>query len=217
MLNIGKIIGFLLLVLHCSPVHSQSYAQSDSPLTITPSGYYLTVIDSSGIPQYTKIETIIDLTGAQQPGPDEPDEPDVPDEPSVDMELVSKIKACAKEVDDPKSAQAIAAVYAHIRGALADGTLTVQTANAALKQATDSALAVINSGKDWTSFRDKLTAEFTERKQRGLLGTSKQVVVALQSVQHGVELAADGSAAISMDNIIEIARRTNLAIDEATK
>ena len=211
---LNKIIGFLLLVLHCSPVHSQSYAQSDSPLTITPSGYYLTVIDSSGIPQYTKIETIIDLTGAQQPGPNEPN---VPDEPSVDMELVNKIKAFAQEVDDPKSAQAIAAVYAHIRGALSDGTLTVQTASSALKQATDSALVVINSGKDWTSFRDKLTAEFTERKQRGLLGTSKQVVVAMQAVQHGVELAADGSAAISMDHIIEIARRTNIAIDEATK
>lgn len=210
---LNKTVSFLLLVLHCSLVHAQSYQQSDSPLTITPAGYYLTVIDDSGVPQYTKIETIIDLTGGEQPGPD----PDEPDEPAVDLELVAKTKAWALAVDDPQSAQAIAAVYAHIRGALSDGTLTVKTVNSPLKQATDGALAVINSGRDWAPFREKLTAEFTEASQRGNLGTTVQFSRTLHSVQHGIELAADGSAAISMDHIVEIARRTNLAIDEATK
>lgn len=214
MLNVGKIISFVLLGMHCSIVHSQSYLKSDSPLTITQTGYYLTVVDDSGVPQYTKIETVIDLTGGELPGPDVPEEPDGP---AVDLELVAKAKAWALEVGDPQGAQAIAAVYAHIRGALSDGTLTVANVNAPLKQATDSALEVINSGKEWSTFRDKLTTEFTEAAQRGNLSTAKQMGKALWSIQHGAELAADGSASISMDTIVEIARRTNLAIDKAIK
>lgn len=211
MLNLGKIVGFVLLVLHCSLAHSQSYSRSDSPLTITSSGYYLTVVNESGVPQYTKIETVIDLTGGKSPGPD------VPDDSAVDLELVAKTKLWATAIADPQSAQAIAAVYAHVRGAMSDGTLEVQTVSPALLQATDSALEFIASGKDWSSFREKLTAEFTEAKQRGKLSTVKQIARALKSVQHGVELAADGSTALSMDQLVEIARLTNLAIDKATQ
>lgn len=214
MLNIGKIIGFLLLVLHCSPAHSQSYAQSDSPLTITQSGYYLTVIDSTGVPQYTKIETIIDLSRAEHPGPNAPDEPD---EPAVDMELVAKVKSWALAVDDPKSAQAIAAVYSQIRGALADNTLTPDSVWSPLKQATDSGLGVIKEGKDWSVFRERITEVFTEAKQRGKLSDAKSIGSVLLSVQHGAELAADGSTALTMDQMVEIARRTNTAIDGVTK
>lgn len=201
-----KVISVVLLAIHCSAAFSQDV------LTITSSGYYLTVVDASGTPQYTKIETIVDLSGGETPAPDDPSS-----DSKVDLELVAKTKLWATAIADPQSAQAIAAVYAHIRGAMSDGTLAPKNAIAPLKQATDSALEVIGSGKDWSSFRDKLTAEFTEASQRGNLNTEKQVALVLLSVQHGVELSADGSAAISLDKIVEIARRTNLAIDEATK
>jgi len=214
MLNVGKIISFLLLVLHCSFVGAQSYSKSDSPLTITPSGYYLTVVDASGIPQYTQIDTIIDLTGAEHPGPNAPNEPD---EPAVDVELVAKIKSWALAVDDPKSAQAIAAVYSHIRGALADNTLTPDSVWSPLKQATDSGLGAIKEGKDWSGFRERITEVFTEAKQRGKLSDAKSIGRVLLSVQHGAELAADGSTALTMDQMVEIARRTNTAIDGVIK
>lgn len=214
MLNVGKIISFLLIVVHCSLVGAQSYSKSDSPLTITPAGYYLTIIDASGIPQYTRIETIIDLTGAEHPGPNTPDEPD---EPAVDMELVEKVKAWAIAVDDPQSSQAIAAVYSHIRGALADNTLTPDSVWSPLKQATDSGMGVIKEGKDWSEFRGRITEVFTDAKQRGKLSDAKSIGRVLLSVQHGAELAADGSTALTMDQMVEITRRTNTAIDGVTK
>lgn len=207
MLKFGSIVGFVLLALHCSLV----YSQSESPLTITPAGYFLTVIDASGNPQYVEIKTVIDLTASKLPGPN------VPDEPAVDMELVAKVKAWAIVVDDPQSAQAIAAVYAHIRGALVDGTLTADSVWSPLKKATDSGLSVIKEGKDWSVFRDQITAEFTDAKQRGKLSDVKSIGRVLLSVQHGVELAADGSTALTMDQMVEIARRTNTAIDGVTK
>lgn len=196
----------MLLPLTC-------FGQVGSPLTITDSGYYLTTT-TNGDPSYVKIQNVIDLRGSDKPGPDKPDKPS---EPPVDRELVAKVKAWSLAVSDPKSAQAIAAVYAHIRGALADGTLTIDTVWEPLKQATDSALGVIAGGADWSEFRGKLTAAFTDAQQRGNLATAKQIARILLSVQHGVELSADGTTAITMDQLVEIARRTNLAIDGVTK
>lgn len=180
-------------------------------LTITSSGYYLTHIDADGVPSYYRIETVIDLRGDSSPTPDEPDQP------QVDVVLVSKVKAWAADVGDPQSAQAISAVYAHVRGALSDGTLTPANVFGPLKQATDSALGVITEVKDWSVFRGKVTEQFTEAQQRGRLSDAKQIAVVLLSVQQGVELAADGSTALTMDQMVEIARRTNLAIDGAAK
>lgn len=196
--------GFFLTLLLCSACFA------DSPLTITPSGYFLTVVDADGAPSYQRIQTVIDLTGGDKPTPDEPDKP------TVDKELAAKVQSLAKALDDPASSQAIAAVYAHIRGALADDTLNAENVFKALSSATDSALALID-GKDWSAFREHLGAVFTLAKQRGQLSTSQQVGRVLLSVQHGVEMAADGSTAITMDQVVEIARRTNTAIDGVTK
>jgi len=168
------------------------------------------MVGEDGTPVYVKFATVINLTDGKTPPTDRPDEP------SVDKEIVSKSKGWAVAVADPASAQAIAAVYAHVRGAVADGTLTSATVWPALKQATDSALALMN-GKSWTPFRDGVTAVATLAQQRGKLNTPEQIEQMLLSVQQGVELAADGATAISMDQIIEIARRTNTAIDGATK
>lgn len=197
-------------VLTVALVAVTSFADDNQPLTITQSGYYLTVLDQDGAPAYVRLATVIDLTDGKNPTPDQPDQP------AVDKELVDKVRDLAKSIDDPASAQAIAAVYAHIRGAVEDGTLDSTTVWGPLKQATDSALALIG-GKDWTAFRANLTGVFTLAQQRGELGSAKQVGRILLSVQQGVELAADGATAISFEHVVEIARRTNTAIDGVTK
>ena len=197
-------------VLTVALVAVTSFADDNQPLTITQSGYYLTVLDQDGAPTYVRLATVIDLTDGKKPTPDQPDQP------AVDKELVDKVRDLAKSIDDPASAQAIAAVYAHIRGAVEDGTLDSTTVWGPLKQATDSALALIG-GKDWTAFRANLTGVFTLAQQRGELGSAKQVGRILLSVQQGVELAADGATAISFEHVVEIARRTNTAIDGVIK
>lgn len=205
-----RLMPTLLAVIACFAV----IASAEPPLTITPSGYYLTHTDADGVPSFSRIENVTDLRGGVDPKPDDPAKPD---KPAVDEALIAKAKEWATVVDDPQSAQAISAVYSHIRGALSDGTLTSESVWGPLRQATDSALGVIAEGKDWSEFRTKLTAEFNDAKQRGKLGTAGQIAVVLLSVQHGVELAADGSSAISMDQLVEISRRTNLAIDGVAK
>lgn len=180
-------------------------AQTNPPLTITETGYYLTTIGSDGIPSYVQIKTIIDLRSSTPPPPEEP---------KLDLELINKVQGWSKGIADTQSAQAMASVYAHIRGALEDDTLTPESSWKALKQATDSSLNLVGS-KDWSVFRDNLTAEFTQSQQRGNLSSKKQILRAFISVQKGLELSADGSTAITMDQVVEITRRTNLAIDGA--
>lgn len=201
----------LIFATSLTLVVGTTFADDDQPLTITQAGYYLTVLDQDGTPAYVRLSRIVDLSEGTKPAPEQPD---TPDEPSVDKELVGKVQRLAKSVDDPESAQAIAAVYAHIRGAVEDGTLDGMTVWGPLKQATESALALIG-GKDWTSFRSDLTAIFTVAQQRGELSSPKQIERMLLSVQQGVELAADGSTAISFERVVEIARRTNTAISGA--
>ena len=202
------------LILAASLLFLPVFSQADGPLTITPAGYFLTVLGDDGQPAYARIETVIDLTGGGKP--DAPDVPDTPNEPRVDLELVAKVRAWSVAVDDPQSAQAIAVVYAHILGALSDGTLTAEIVWRRLKQSIDSALGVID-GKDWSEFREKLTAEFTDSAQRGNLGTVEQISRALLSAQKGIELSTDGATSLTMEQFVEIARRTNLAIDGLTQ
>lgn len=203
-------INRLLLATFLTMVVGTTFADDDQLLTITKSGYYLTVLGQDGTPSYVRLSRVVDLSGTK-PAPEQPDKPD---EPSVDKEVVGKVHRLAKAVNDPESAQAIAAVYAHIRGAIEDGTLDTMTAWQALKQATESALTLVG-GHDWTSFRSDLTAIFTVAQQRGELRSAKQIDRMLLSVQRGVELAADGSTAISFERVVEIARRTNAAINGA--
>lgn len=205
------LFSFLFLILFCSPISAQTDGTGDWPLIITNSGYFLTTVDAEGTPTYVKLTTVIDLTGDNIP------EPPDPDEPKVDLEIVRKVQGWAKAVDDPQSAQAIAMVYSHIRGALEDATLTDTTVWVALQKAMVSALSLIDSRKDWTEWRSQVTEVLTEAKQRGQLQSSQQIELMLLSIQHGVELAADGSTALSMDQLVELARRTNDAIDGATQ
>ncbi len=114
-MRLTTVLCLLLSLVMCS----RSAAQSDSPLTITASGYYLTTIGSDGIPSYVQLQTVIDLRGNAPPKPEQS---------PVDLDLANHVKEWSLAVSDPQSAQAMASVYSHIRGALDDGTLTVETA-----------------------------------------------------------------------------------------
>lgn len=178
------------------------------PLTITEAGYFLTTVDDNGNPQYVKLTTIIDLTGDNQPPGD-----DVPD---IDLEVSNLSKAWADEIEDPIAAQAMAAVYSHVRGAYEDDILHSGNIWPTLAAATDKALPVVEAKPEWSKFRSKLTAYMTERKQKGGLQSDAQIRRLLLSVQHGLELSADKSTAIGLNEMAEIARLVNEVID-ATK
>lgn len=183
-------------------------AAAQPPLTITSAGYFYTEVDSDGIPVMVKITTVIDLTDKNNPAPAPPEDGD------VDLDLVENIKAWSSGVEDPQAAQAIAAVYSHIRGAVDDGILDAITVWPALKDATDSAIDIVEGDEKWTGLRKKLSAVVTEKRQRGTLQNEQSIARMIRSVQHGLELSADGSTALPIDELTAIAAKTNEAIDE---
>jgi hypothetical protein len=184
-----------------------STAMGQPPLTITSSGYYITEINADGVPKLVKITVVVDLTGGNAPAPNPPDVAD------IDTAVVKQVKEWSETVNDPQGAQAIAAVYSHIKGAVDDTLLDVVSVWPALKDATDNAITIVDSTEKWKTFRDQLSALVTEGRQRGTLQNKKAVSVFLRSVQQGLELSADGSNALSLDTLTAIATKTNEAID----
>lgn len=189
-----------------------SHASAQPPLTITSSGYFLTILDDEGTPSFVRLESVTDLTSGQPPT-ETPIPPITPDVPVLDPVLVKDVQAWAESIGDPLTAQAIAAVYAHLRGATDDELVSVSAIWSVLKTATDSAVVVVGGGKDWSPFRDKLSDIVTEGNQRGSLSSKADILRLMLSVQQGLELSADGSVALSMDKLVMIAKKTNEAID----
>lgn len=182
-------------------------AVAQPPLTITSGGYFITQVDAAGIPTMVQITTVIDMTGGNTPLPPGGDKPD------VDAVLVKQVQGWADVADEPQTAQAIAAVYSHVRGAVEDGLLNGTTVWPALKTATDVAIETTEGTEVWTVFRDSLSSVVTEGRQRGTLQTPADIARMLRSVQHGLELSADGSDAVSLDKLVAIAAKVNEAID----
>lgn len=187
-----------------------SLACGQPPLTITSSGYFLTVVDDAGVPSLVKITQVIDLLAGIDLPPDEPDEPQPPE---FDLLAVASVREWSAAVSSPQTAQAIAAVYSHVRGAVEDDIVATGDTWSVLKSATDAAIGIAAEGRDWKPFRDKLGALITERRQRGTLATRADIVRLLHSVQQGLELSADGSIALSMDKLVRTAKSTNEIID----
>lgn len=182
-------------------------AVAQPPLTITQSGYYLTQLDADGVPTLVQITTVVDLTGGSTPDAPEPPAPD------VDAKIVKQVQGWAGTVSNPQGAQAIAAVYSHVRGAVEDGLLDETSVWVALKAATDYAINATEGGDSWDNFREHLSALVTEGRQRGTLQSSDEIARMMRSAQQGLELSADGSEAISLDLLVKIAAKTNEAID----
>lgn len=183
-------------------------AIAQPPLTITPSGYYLTQIDADGVPSLVQITTVIDLTGGGDSTPKPPDG-------KIDPEFVKQVREWSADIDEPQTAQAIAWVYLQVGDALVDGQLNETTVWLALKAATDSSIQIVSSGADWKVFRDRLSEFITRSRQRGTLQNAQSIRRVLASAQHGLELSADGSDALTMAQTAAITTATNEAIDAA--
>lgn len=191
------------------------------PLTITKSGYFLTIIDSTGAPVFQKIDNVTDLRPVSSvpvnPVPVDPVVPVDPPKPPVvlvDKALAASITEAAKAVADPASSQGVALVYSHVSDAYSDGLVSTTSLWNVLKVATDASLAKTSvAGKDWKPFRTKLSDIITDRKQKGTLSTKEQISVFLASVKLGLEQSAIGSSAIAFDQVVSIVKSTNEAID----
>lgn len=195
-------------------------AADQPPLTITRAGYFLTELDASGVPVFRKLDTVVDLSGRGVPPSDpvppvDPKPPIVPEpEPrKLDLEVVTAARGWSTAIADPLTAQGVAQVYSHIADAHADGLISAEQLWLTLRKATDASIATVASGKDWKPFRDQVSARITLARQQGKLADRESILILLASVQQGLEMSADGSAALSLGKSVEIAKRTNEAID----
>lgn len=143
--------------------------------------------------------------------PDEPDDPDPPTDPNLDAELVSLARSEAEAIDDPQTAQVIAAVYSQVRAALANGEISPGDVFRTLREATDAALAEQQAAADWRPWRDRLSDALGERQARGKLKTEPDFLVMLASIQVGLERSVDGPA-ITIDQHTQIGRIVTEAI-----
>lgn len=185
---------------------SLSFATASDPvLILTPGGYFHLRIGADGTPVSTPVERIVDLRGGDVPPVD-------PTPPPVDAALVRQIRDLAKSVADPAGSQALALVYTQSSGAVADGLIPVASSLDAVRVASDKALALVVTAKDWDAFRSKISTLAADRIQRGELTTLKQMSEFLQAIASGLELSADGSTALDFSVVIGIATATNNAM-----
>lgn len=188
------------------------------PLTITQRGYWLTVVDAAGVPSLVKVDTVVDLRSGGAPDPDPIPPVDIPPvadtpRPELDLATVTAVRDAAIAISDPNGSQAIAAVYDHIRGAFSDGLLDDATLWTALKTATDDALTITSGSVNWSPFRVKASAIITEAKQHGTLSSKAAIEKTLRSIKQGLAMSADGKPMISDAQLVQIAIKTNEAID----
>ena len=182
------------------------------PLTITSSGYYLTIVDSSGVPTLVEIETVVDLRDGSEPDPPKPGPKKPQPPPAFDIAIVKAAKTAAEAINDANGSQAIKAVYDHVAGAFADGMLDDANIWPALKTATDDALTITSGATNWSPFRSSMGALITEMKQRGLMQSKAEIEKVLLSIAQGASMAADGKPALTDGQLVEIAIKTNEAI-----
>lgn len=206
--------GIQVFLLACIAAALASAEQP--PLTITRAGYFLTELDASGVPVFRKLDTVVDLSerGTPPVEPKPPVEPEPKPEPrKLDLEVVTAARGWSAAIADPLTAQGVAQVYSHVADAHSDGLVSAELLWPTLRKATDSAITAVASGKDWKPFRDQVSARITLARQQGKLADRESILLLLASVQQGLEMSADGSAALSLAKSVEIAKKTNEAID----
>jgi hypothetical protein len=183
-------------------------AASPPVLIVTQGGFFYLEVGSDGIPVSTPVPTIIDLRGDGDGAP--PTDPPTP--PPVDTALVRQVRDLARAVGDPAGSQALALVYTQASGAVADGVVPVESSLDAVRKASDAALALVVTAKDWGEFRSEISTLASNRIQRGELSTPKQMADFLKAIASGLELSADGSQALDFAVVIGIATATNNAL-----
>lgn len=186
------------------------------PLTVTDSGYYLTVIDAAGVPTLQKIGNITDLRTDGVPPVTPPTKP-APSKVALDLTIVKDSTAWAKAVDDSLTAQGLALAYEGVMAGCQDDSLDTTTVWEAMRVSTDKAIGIVGTGKDWKGYRTKVSELITLGVQKGTLSDNRSVLVLLNSLRQGLEMSADGSAALPLGKSVAIATATNEAIDDNRK
>jgi hypothetical protein len=182
-------------------------AASPPVLVITQGGFFYLEVGSDGVPVSTPVPSVIDLRGDGDGKP-----PADPPPPPVDTALVRQVRDLAKAVADPAGSQALALVYTQTSGAVADGVVPVASSLDAVRKASDAALALVVTAKNWDAFRSEISTLASNRVQRGELATPKQMADFLKAIASGLELSADGSQALDFAVVIGIATATNNAL-----
>lgn len=196
-----RTITTLLTLLFCTPLLAENPS-----IIITDNGYFLLIL-KDGVPEVQTPFKVIDTREGDTP-PSSPGNPGV----SPDPELTKKVKAWAVEVSDTDSAQGLALIYRHTEESLRAGTLNVNTAIETQREATDKYLEKQEKSEEWKFFRDNLSNELSTRMARGNI-TPKTLGEFFIATAFGLELAADGSEALSMTALLEIVSITNTIID----
>ncbi|QDV86943.1 hypothetical protein [Planctomycetes bacterium TBK1r] len=184
------------------------------PLTITDAGYFLTVLDTDGVPSLVRIETVVDLRDGDETPPTSPDEPK-PD-PEQPAEPPAGISADAAEwsasIGDPKGAQKYALVFETVRDGAIDGKVNTATVYHVLHSAADSVI-----DENWQPFRRKLSDYLVAKMQEGGLSNATVIANTLEAVRYGLAYSARGSESITPGEALAVVSKTNSIINEASE
>ena len=181
------------------------------PLTITDSGYWITIVDESGNPSYLKIETVNDLrTGAKPPVTPDTPAPKPIDPPPAGIS--TDAGAWTLEINDPDTAQRYALMLETIRDGVIDEQVGVAYVSRAMKEAADEIV-----GENWDPFRKKLSAAITKRKQEGVFSKKKEIVDFLEFVRYGIAYASRFDDRLTDSEAVAVIVKTNRVIDQLPK
>lgn len=185
------------------------------PLTITDAGYFLTIVDTDGVPSLVRIPTVVDLRKGGEAPPELPDAPEQPD-PEEPVEPPAGISADAAEwsaaVGDPKGAQEYALIFETVRDAAIDGKVTTATVYHVLHSAADAVM-----DEQWQPFRRKLSDYLIAKTQEGWLSNKTEIANTLEAVRYGVAYSARGSDSITPGEALAVVSKTNSIVNEAGK
>ena len=142
-------------------VLATSVSAAGPVLVITDAGYQTMTVGPAGasLSPVTPVGSVMDLrTGAPKPPDVTP--PDVSTDP-----IATQVKAWSAEVNDPTSAQALAAVYREVGKASAGQPR--DKVMGALRQATDSVLSVTGGTAKWAVWRVKVGGLIDAEEAKG--------------------------------------------------
>ena len=186
---------FALAVLLTTTV---SFAQEDnSPiLVVTKTGFYLLTADANGVPVTTRITKVVTTNGMPPVGG--PDTPTPPiDVPPQESEITKQVREWAKEVDDPRGAQAISLVIKQVVTESQKGNIADADIYTAINRANDAVLKSLGTLDKWADVRssNKLGGLLTKLAQTGGIPNQKAKERILLEVAAGFETAHTGASA----------------------
>lgn len=198
--------GVLLALLAALP------ATAGPPLTITDSGYWITVVDD-GVPTLVPVGPVIDLRSGSQPPADDgtgndPDDPtDAPAPPP--QGIGADVARWAAEVNRPDEAQRYALIFETVRDGTLAGDIPIVKVLDVLKRSADGMIS-----DDWTAFRQSVGDYLTDRLTTGQMGTVKKAAGELELIRYGLGYSArDAENALTDADMVEVVAKVNSIVD----